>query len=82
MTLSRRLVLSEQDGYRRTHGPTGRQDGVLIEDTIAPANVRTFTVGQPHLERLLEARSEPQLQRRREGSIDRGRGVLLATIDR
>ena len=24
-------------------GPTGRQDGVLIEDTIAPANVRTFT---------------------------------------
>jgi hypothetical protein len=24
-------------------GPTGRQDGVLIEDTIAPADVRTFT---------------------------------------
>jgi hypothetical protein len=24
-------------------GPTGRQDGVLIEDTIGPANVRTFT---------------------------------------
>ena len=24
-------------------GPTGRHDGVLIEDTIAPANVRTFT---------------------------------------
>jgi hypothetical protein len=25
-------------------GPTGRHDGVLIEDTIAPSNVRTFTV--------------------------------------
>jgi hypothetical protein len=24
-------------------GPTGRHDGVLIEDTIGPANVRTFT---------------------------------------
>lgn len=24
-------------------GPTGRHDGVLIQDTIAPANVRTFT---------------------------------------
>jgi hypothetical protein len=24
-------------------GPTGQQDGVLIEDTIEPANVRTFT---------------------------------------
>ena len=24
-------------------GPTGRQDGVLIQDTIEPANVRTFT---------------------------------------